>query len=280
MTPTTIRKNLRTILRHRIALAVVIGYTAVIAACGVNIFSESYDADLGAQLDKEIRSNPKEYPILQGHAEVKTYVKGVVNTVLASPEVKKRAIFAYAVEIIHDDKTVNAFCTPGGYIYVYTGLMKFLDNEASLAGVLGHEIAHAECRHATKRMTTAYGAQMLIGIVLGKNPDMTAQIAANLFTNLGLLKNSRDDEMEADNQSMLYLKSTSYYPGAIKYFFDKIGTNGQGGSGSFQKLFLTHPPSDERAHNVDARMKEWNIPAPAESAVRSKEYQAIRKRLP
>ena len=274
------KENLRKVCANRVALFVVVAYTGVIAACGVNIFSDSYDADLGAKIDQEIRANPKEYPILQGYPEVKSYLRNIVNTVLASPEVKKREIYAYSVEVIHDDKTVNAFCTPGGYIYVYTGLIKFLDNEAALAGVLGHEIAHAERRHATKRMTTAYGAQILIAFVLGENPNMAAQIAANLFANLGLLKNSRDDEMEADNYGMAYMKSTSYYPGAIKYFFDKIGASGQAGTGSFEKLFLTHPPSDERASNVEARMREWNVGTPSESAIRSKEYAAMKKKLP
>jgi beta-barrel assembly-enhancing protease len=280
MTLTRACTNARTLFRSRIALAVLISYAGVIGACGVNIFSDSYDVQLGEKLDKEIRANTKEYPILQGAPEAKAYVRNIVNTVLASPEVKKRGVYAYQVELIRDDKTINAFCTPGGYIYVYTGLLKFLDNEASLAGVLGHEIAHAELRHATKRMTTAYGAQILVAAVLGENPSTVAQIAANLFTNLGLLKNSRDDEMESDNYSMLYLKSTSYYPGAIKYFFDKVGTAGKSNPGSVEKLFLTHPPSQERADNVDAHMREWGIASPDESAIRSKEYQAMRKKLP
>jgi predicted Zn-dependent protease len=271
---------LSSILRRRVAVFAV-ACTAILAACGVNIFSDSDDVALGAQLDQQIRADPKEYPLLQGHPEVKSYVVSVVNRVLASPEVKKRNVYPYSVEIIADDKTVNAFCTPGGYIYVYTGLLKFLDNEATLAGVLGHEIAHAERRHATKRITAAYGVQIALGIALGKNPTMVENIAANLFTNLAFLKNSREDEMEADNYSMLYLRSSEYYPGAIKYFFDKIGASGKGGSSSgFEKLFLTHPPSDERANNVSARMREWNVPPPAESALGTARYRDFKKRLP
>lgn len=275
-----LKRELRTLLRSRIAMLVLVAYTGVIVACGVNIFSDKDDVELGSQLDTEIRANPKEYPILQGNPEVKAYVSSVIQKVLASPDVTKKAVYPYKLEIIHDDKTINAFCTPGGYIYVYTGLLKFLDNEASLAGVLGHEIAHAERRHASKRITAAYGVQAMLGIVLGKNPSTTAQIAANLFTNLGFLQNSRDDEMESDNFSMLYLRSTDYYPGAIKYFFDKIGSAGKGGASSLEKLFLTHPPSDDRANNVNARMREWNIASPAESQLFVKQYAAFKKRLP
>ena len=274
------RHNIHKVFRSRIAMLTMLAYTAVLIACGVNIYKDSDDVNLGAQLDKEIRANPKEYPIMQGRPEVKSYVGGIVQKVLASPDVQKRAIYPYAVEIIQDDKTVNAFCTPGGYIYVYTGLMKFLDNEASLAGVLGHEIAHAERRHATKRITAAHGAQILLGEVLGKNPSTVAQIAGNLFTNLGFLKNSRDDEMEADNYSMQYLRSTDYYPGSIKYFFEKIGAAGGSTSSSLTTLFLTHPPSEDRANNVQAKMAEWKVPSPAESQLFTKSYQAFKKKLP
>ena len=276
----SLKRELHTIVRSRIAMLAVIAYTGVIVACGVNLYTDKDDVDLGAKLDQEIRSNPKEYPILQGRPEVKAYVSSVIQKVLASPDVTKKAVYPYTLEIIADDKTVNAFCTPGGYIYVYTGLLKFLDNEAALAGVLGHEIAHAERRHATKRITAAYGVQALLGIVLGENPSMVAQIAGNLFSNLGFLKNSRDDEMESDNFSMLYLRSTDYYPGGIKYFFDKIGSSGGSSASSLEKLFLTHPPSDDRANNVNARMREWNVPSPSESQLFSKQYATFKKKLP
>ena len=271
---------LQKVIRNRLALGVLIAYTSVLVACGITIFPDSEDVKLGQQLDGQIRANPGEYPILKGHPEIKTYVIGVVNTVLASPEVKKRGVYAYAVEIIGDDKTINAFCTPGGYIYVYTGLLKFIDNEATLAGVLGHEIAHAERRHASKRMTSYYGTQILLGMALGSNPSQVEQIAANLFTNIGFMKNSRDDETEADNYSMIYLRSTIYYPGAITNFFNKINASGKGNASALEKLFLTHPPSSERAANVKARMAEWYVPEPDESNTFTKRYKDVMKKLP
>ncbi len=273
-------KPLRNVVMSRLALVLVVAYASIIVACGVNIFSDADDVALGKQLDAEIRSDPREYPILTGKPEVKAYVREVINRVLASPEVKKRGVYAYELEIINDDKTVNAFCTPGGYIYVYTGLLKFLDNEAALAGVLGHEIAHAELRHATKRITAAYGVQIALGIALGQNPGMVETIAANLFTNLGFLANSRDDEMESDNASIRYLAGTTYYPGAIRYFFEKIQTSGKtANSSDFEKLFLTHPPSDERQKNVENKMREGNIPPPTEATIFASRYQAFRKKL-
>jgi beta-barrel assembly-enhancing protease len=244
--------------------------------CGaVNVFPVSQDKQLGAQFDQEIRANPREYPIL-GNTKARAYVQGIVDQLLQSPEIKYRGQFTYRTEIINDDKTINAFCTPGGYIYVYTGLIKMLDNEAALAGVLGHEIAHAELRHSTERMTTQLGAQTLLSIALGNNPDRTVSFAANAFTGLGLLKNSRSDELESDDYSFRYLRTTSWYPGAINYFFDKV--KGRGGS-SLERLLSTHPLPQDRIDATNKRLRTFNIPPPTEAQLNSRGYADFKRSL-
>ncbi|HEV8537463.1 MAG TPA: M48 family metallopeptidase [Bacteroidota bacterium] len=247
----------------------------------MNIFSDDQDIKLGQQMDQEIRKNTKEYPILQGHPEVKEYVMGVGNKVLASPAIMKRGLYAYKYEIIHNDSVVNAFCTPGGYIYVYTGLLKFIDNEATLAGVMGHEIAHAELRHASKRMTKTYGAQILLSLVLGENPSQIAEISANMFAGLGLLANSRSDEAEADEYSMKYLSTTDYYPGAITYFFQKMNAK-KGGSdaGALERLFSTHPLDQDRIDHVNEILKIMGSPKATEANLATKRFESFKKKLP
>ncbi len=266
--------------RNKVIVFLSAIYLTIFITCGINIFSDQDDVELGLGIDKEIRGNPKEYPIMKGAPQVKQHVTDIVQKILRAPEVEKKSIYAYSIEIIKDDKTINAFCTPGGYIYVYTGLLKFLDNEASLAGVLGHEIAHAERRHATKRITAAYGVQAALSIALGQNPSMFDQIASNLFTNLGFLKNSRDDEEEADNFSMMYLRSTEYYPGAIRYFFDKILDTKKGGDGMFERLLSTHPLPKDRQENVANTMIQWKIAPPTEANLFSSRYMQFRKSIP
>ena len=104
--------------------------SAVFQSCEQsNIFSDKDDVELGEQFDKEIKANPKEFPMLQGHQEVKDYVTSMGKEILNSPKIKKRNIYPYQFQVI-DDTIINAFCTPGGYVYIYTGLMKFLDNES------------------------------------------------------------------------------------------------------------------------------------------------------
>jgi predicted Zn-dependent protease len=266
-------KNVRTIL---IVLILSLG----VPYCGANIFTDADDIKLGQQIDQEIRSKPQEYPILQGRPDVKQYVEQVGNAVLSSPEVKKRGIYAYKYEIIHDDKTINAFCTPGGYIYVYTGLLKFVDNEATLAGVLGHEIAHAERRHATKRITKAYGVQILLAVALGERPSQVAEITANLFAGLALLANSRSDETESDEYSFKYLQSTQYYPGSIKFFFEKIQREQGRRGGAFERLLSTHPLPQDRVDKVNAMLQSIGNPVADESNLFTQRYEHFRASLP
>ncbi|MBI1806197.1 MAG: M48 family metalloprotease [Ignavibacteria bacterium] len=268
---------------HFFPIHVIIALTCSFTAlhCGINIFPDSDDIKLGKQIDEEIRKNPKQYPIMQGHPEVKQYVKEVGDKVLASPDITKRGIYAYQYEIIHDDSTINAFCTPGGYIYVYTGLLKFVDNEATLAGVMGHEIAHAELRHATQRMTSQYGLQAVIGLVLGQNPGQIADITGNLFGGLALLANSRADEAQADEYSIKYLSSTKYFPGAITNFFEKMSEKKGGkGGGGLERFLSTHPLDQDRIDHVNQLLAGMGNPKASDANLFTQRYQTFRKKLP
>lgn len=247
-----------------------------------NIFSDKDDVELGQEFDKEIKANPKEFPMLEGHQNIKDYVTGLGKEILNSPKIVKRNIYPYNFQVINDT-IINAFCTPGGFVYVYTGLMKFVDNEATLAGVIGHEIAHAERRHVTQRLTAYYGVSMLLSFILGGNPSMLAEIAANLFVGLAFLKNSRDDETEADYYSIQYLKSTKWYPGGITFFFDKIKEEQrQKGTtpGDLDRLLSTHPLPNDRIKFVNKELSKISPKPDPTKGLYTDEYQAMKQKLP
>ena len=245
------RKNIKLVLSFFILL---------IAACssGLNIFTDQDEINFGLQMDQEIRKNPKQYPVYNGDLAVKEYInQNIFRPVLASPDIAKKNVYKYQLELLQNDTTLNAFATPGGYVYVYTGLLKYLDSEAALAGVIGHEIAHAERRHATQRITEMYGFQMLASLALGQNPSQIAQIAANLVTGLTLLANSRANEDESDQFSIKYLAATKYYPGSVKFFFEKLRDDGkvaQRGSG-IGTFLSTHPDPIARISMTDQRLQ-------------------------
>jgi predicted Zn-dependent protease len=252
----------------------------ILESCAdLNVFPPSEDIRLGAQLDREIRSRPQQYPILNNE-QVRGYVQGIVDRIVLSPQIRYRGTFAYRVTVLRDDGTVNAFCTPGGYIYVYTGLLKFVDNEATLAAVLAHEIAHAERRHATERMTKALGAQLLLDIVLGKRPDRTAELAANLFTGLALLANSRSDEAEADEFSFRYLQHTPWYPGALLFFFEKLSQQRQTRLPALERLLSTHPLPEDRVEAMKKRIQAAALAPPTEQNLRAQPYREFLRLLP
>lgn len=210
---------------------------------GFNLFPVSEDVKLGKQVSDEINSNSAEYPILDPaqNKEVYDYINKIRNTILNSGKVKYKEEFAWEFKIIDKDDVINAFCTPGGYIYVYTGLIKFLDSEDQLAGVIGHEIAHADLRHSTRQMTKLYGVQVLTSVILGDR-EALKQVTNGLVG----LKFSRSHETESDNASVRYLCSTPYNAAGGGGFFEKIVENGGGGTPEFMS---THPSPDNRVEN-------------------------------
>lgn len=128
------------------------------------------------------------------YASAYSFIRGLKDSILNTGEIDYRNEFAWQVYIIEDDATLNAFATPGGYLYFYTGLIKYLQNEDDLMGVMGHEIAHADKRHLIQQLQREYGVNLLLSIALGEQPDQAAQI----LNSLGSLKFSRNNETEAD----------------------------------------------------------------------------------
>lgn len=238
---------------------------------GFNIFPVSQDKALGAQVAAEIDGNSKEFPLLDSakHKEVYQYLYKIRDNILNSGKVDFKNDFTWRLRIIHDDKTVNAFCTPGGYIYVYTGLMKFLDSEDQLAGVLGHEIGHADMRHSTRQMTKQFGVQVLLDLVAG-NREMLKQVTSAIIG----LKFSREHETEADKRSVLYLCPTQYNADAGAEFFEKIEAKG----GERPPEFLsTHPNPANRIE--DFRNTKTTMGCTGTNKFKT-EYAAMISRLP
>ena len=211
------------------------------------------DVELGRSVVQQIESDPAQFPILSAadYPEAYAYIRAMTRNILQSNEVEHKDIFQYEeVKIIHNDDVLNAFATPGGFIYVYTGLIKFLDRADDLAGVMGHEIAHASLRHSKEQLQQQLGLQFLITIALG---DGSAADIASLASNVLSLQFSRNDETEADEYSVIYLQSTDYACNGAATFFEKI--EALGGS-SVPEFLSTHPSPDTRVADINAKASE------------------------
>ena len=151
--------------------------------------------------------------------------------------------------------TLNAFCTPGGFIYVYSGLIRYLDAEDHLAGILGHEIAHAELRHSSARLQKDFGVDALLAfVVLGTPARVVDVIGANILRELMTLSYSRDQEAASDDFSVRYLASTPFACDGAAGFFAK--TLEQGDDPNVLEILSDHPDSKARVEAVRRKARE------------------------
>jgi beta-barrel assembly-enhancing protease len=241
------RLNLRWTNAGILILLVVLSGSCSKNDKSINIFSVEDDISLGARFDQEIMAKPAEYPVLDSVQFKNAYAHlyRIRNTVLASGKLNYTTRFPWKCKIIRNDTIINAFCVPGGYMYFYTGIIKLLDNEAQFAGVMAHEMVHADRRHTTDLLTIQYGIDILLGLVLGNNPDQLATIVTDLALGLGNLAYSRQNEYEADKYAVIYLYPTEYNASSLGDFFVKMSSQPR------PPAFLsTHPSPEDRLQKI------------------------------
>lgn len=238
------------------------------------IFGINQQKELGKQVRDQILSEPQTYPILPEaqYPQAYQHIRRITQNILNSGKVELKSQFDWEVRIIRDDKTLNAFCTPGGYIFVYTGLIKYLDTEDQLAGVMGHEIAHADRQHSARQMEKQFGVALLVEIALGK---AKSEDLKNIVNGLVGLKFSRDHEYEADAYSVEYLSATQYRCNGAADFFVKIG---QSGGQQPPEFMSTHPNPGNRVEAINNKAKAINCPIDKPDS--RTEYQKFKASLP
>lgn len=166
--------------------------------------------------------------------------------------------FQWEFNLIEDDKTVNAWCLPGGKVAVYTGLLPVAQDEAGLAVVMGHEIAHALARHGAERMSQGLLANfggVALSVLLADKPSSAQQLygaAYGLGVNVGvLLPHSRNQESESDRIGLLLMAKAGYDPEAAIGFWERMkAAKGGGASSPLERYLSTHPPDDRRIADI------------------------------
>jgi predicted Zn-dependent protease len=257
-------------------LLLLLPLTLLMDACAsfvgkINVFPVQYDKDLGAQVAHNIDStNAATLLDSAQHVELYAYLYGIRDSILNTGLIEHKSDFAWRLRILNDS-TLNAFCTPGGYIYFYTGLMRYLESEDQLAGVMAHEMAHADKRHSTDALTRQYGTEILISLALGgAQPSMLLQIAEGLTH----LSYGRSAETESDLSSVDWLYQTAYNPtGAAGFFKKMLESNAQ----EPPQFLSTHPNSDNR---VEAMNEHWQSLGGKTGQTFEERYQAKLKLLP
>jgi predicted Zn-dependent protease len=192
--------------------------------------SDEQEVALGSQMDRAVMGREfRAYP----NSEIATYVSSIGQRLARMGD---RPNIPYTFRVV-DDRQVNAFATMGGYVYITTGLMRAADNEAQLAGVIGHEIGHITGRHLIEQMKNDAIYQG-IATAAGVNQDQIAGLGVDLALRR---PRSREDEYDADRRGLLYMGKAGYAQSAMPAFMAKLQ-----GSSSQPTFLSTHPAPADR----------------------------------
>ncbi len=204
------------------------------------LISPAQEVQMGEETRRQVLN---QYRLYTASPELVNYVKSVGEKVKQNAE--RRDELNYRFDIVESNE-VNAFTIPGGSIFITTEALKYMRNEAELAGVLGHELAHNEDKHALESLQRAMVAQGVAGGALSQQDNVLVQAAASLTLDLILKGFSRSQEKEADITGARLATSASYDEEGLLGFLQTLSSLSGGDPSGFFKFLLTHPGSEER----------------------------------
>jgi len=227
-----------------------------VGATGALFISENDESRLGFQFDSTLSqtdSGKLEFPIFAPKSadsiKARDYVVSLAKEILAAIPADDKPGYEFKFTLIDKD-VINAFAVPGGYVYIYTGIIKNMKDESELACVLGHEITHVTHHHYRDAMVKDAGLSLLLQALLGSNSGQLAQLIGQTLNSLAALKVSRDDESEADHYGTIYAGNVRRNPLGVAKFFSRMPPEGLAAMAS------THPAPETRVADVQDEVKK------------------------
>ena len=236
-----------------------------------NWYSTDSEIKMGRQYAAQIEKSTK----FINDPVITEYVNRIGQNLVKNSDAK----VPFTIKVIDSDE-INAMALPGGFIYVNSGLILNADEEAELAGVMAHEIAHVAAHHAARQMTRANYAQLgtIPLIFIGGWTGYGIYEAANIGIPLTFLQFSREFEAQADYLGVQYMYRAGYDPQAFISFFEKIQALEKRKPGMISKAFADHPQTPDRIEHSQDEIAHI-LPAKDEYTVTTSEFDDIKARL-
>jgi predicted Zn-dependent protease len=237
---------------------------------GVNFYSLDREMAMGKEMAMEWESQAR----LSEDPVVNHYVNALAQRLVRHSDAK----VPFTVKVVNDDE-INAFALPGGYFYVNTGLILAAQNEAELAGVMAHEIAHVAARHATRGMTKSqiWNLASIPMVFVGGPIGLAVREVSSVAFPMSTLKFGRDAEREADLLGLEYAYAAGYDPVAFVNFFERLQVNHKKPN-FMAKAFATHPMNEDRIKRAQAEINTM-LPPHDEYVLDTSDFDNIQSRL-
>jgi predicted Zn-dependent protease len=236
-----------------------------------NWYSLESEIKLGRQYAQQVEASAK----LVSDPVINEYVNRIGQNLVRNSD----AQVPFTIKVIDSDE-VNAFALPGGFFYVNSGLILAADEEAELAGVMAHEIAHVAAHHYARQMTRAQWARLgtIPLIFVGGGVGYAVYEAAGFGIPLTFMKFQRNFEAEADYLGLQYMYKTGYDPQAFVSFFEKLEAKEKKKPGTLAKAFASHPQTPDRIEKSQEEIGRI-LPARAQYIVSTSEFDDVKSRL-
>ena len=236
----------------------------------IQFYSIEREVAIGRQLAAEVDRSSK----IINDPLVTEYVNRIAQNVVLHSDSK----VPFTIKVI-DSQEVNAFALPGGFLYVNRGLLEAADNEAEVAGVIAHEIAHVAARHGMEQASKGelFNYLSIPLIFLGGIGGYAIRQGLGLAVPLSFLKFSRGAEKEADRLGAQYMWASGYDPNALITFFEKLQAKNKKKPGTLSKLFSTHPMTGDRITEVRELIAQF--PERGEYQLSSSEFGQVKSRI-
>ena len=246
---------------------------AVFIYCAINpvtgqrelmLLSESEEAALGRETDQQII---EQYGIYKD-PELNRYLSSIGKKMAG---LSHRPDLDYSFKVL-DSPVVNAFAVPGGYVYFTRGILAYFNDEAEMAGVLGHELGHISARHSASKYSKQILAQvgLNLGSMFSEEFSEWAPVAM-MGVQMMFLKFSRDDERQADDLGVRYASRSGYDAAAMADFFSTLQRMQPEGQSVLPHWFSTHPDPKDRVQSVRQKTSELQASLPSQTFVRNPE---------